>query len=358
MSWSDQCWGWCVTANFNCYKYKLSIDIFLVVVTSATDIGNTRPSAHNPESVARIHEVCFYSLASSTWDDPLLGEPQFGPEVVDSVFRETHASNTPVFEHPCLALSKILSSGTFYYAINSTWDLSSRLSVRLARNAVSSRDIDTFDERFVWNEYILRGLLDFRERLNLHEREEMDRCQFLVRWDWLYISFTEIYHHLQILAIQGYIGVFQVPLRSPPTEGAPTIATLALISRLSWKRAGTRFNTRGVDDDGNCANFVEVCISLDSQGRYLRHWQTETIFTTDQHCVSYVQVRGSVPCMYLSYQIHHFYLKQGNSFQYSGNNKEYRHSDSAFRWPDPTHLNLLSNGILSKWWRTMDPYMQ
>jgi synaptojanin len=36
------------------------------------------------------------------------------------------------------------------------------------------------------------------------------------------------------------------------------MATICLISRLGWKRAGTRFNTRGVDDDGNCANFVEV----------------------------------------------------------------------------------------------------
>jgi hypothetical protein len=47
-------------------------------------------------------------------------------------------------------------------------------------------------------------------------------------------------------------------LPSPPTDGSPVISTLSLISRLGWKRAGTRFNTRGVDDDGNCANFVEV----------------------------------------------------------------------------------------------------
>lgn len=47
-------------------------------------------------------------------------------------------------------------------------------------------------------------------------------------------------------------------LPAPPTDGSPTIATLSLISRLSWKRAGTRFNSRGVDDDGNTANFVEV----------------------------------------------------------------------------------------------------
>lgn len=40
------------------------------------------------------------------------------------------------------------------------------------------------------------------------------------------------------------------------------MATISLISRLSWKRAGTRFNTRGVDDDGNVANFVEVGLYL------------------------------------------------------------------------------------------------
>lgn len=35
---------------------------------------------------------------------------------------------------------------------------------------------------------------------------------------------------------------------------------LSLISRLGWKRAGTRFNVRGIDDDGSVANFVEVCL--------------------------------------------------------------------------------------------------
>lgn len=89
-------------------------------------------------------------------------------------------------------------------------------------------------------------------------------------------------------------------LPAPPTDGAPAIATLSLISRLGWKRAGTRFNTRGVDDDGNTANFVEVTPSLDNNpwlySKYLL--QTETVFCTDQHSVSYVQVRGSVPRMF------------------------------------------------------------
>lgn len=58
--------------------------------------------------------------------------------------------------------------------------------------------------------------------------------------------------------MQGFVGVFDLPLPAPPSHGSPIIGTLAVISRLGCKRAGTRFNTRGVDDDGNVANFVEV----------------------------------------------------------------------------------------------------
>jgi hypothetical protein len=148
---------------------------------------------------------------------------------------------------------------------------------------------------------------------------------------------------LQILAIQGYVGVFQIPLRAPPTDGAPTIATLSLISRLGWKRAGTRFNTRGVDDDGNCANFVEVCSLCFLIGLHLKHHQTETVFSTDQHCVSYVQVRGSVPRMYLGcYDIFTSFLN-GNLFQYFGSNKAFRHLVNAYKSQDPTHRNLRSS---------------
>ncbi|KAF5388077.1 hypothetical protein D9615_000583 [Tricholomella constricta] len=240
-------------------------DIFLALVTSATEVGNTRPSGSKSESVARIHEVSFYSLTSSTWDDlSAASEVLIGPDGVEgAVSRDVYAQTStppPIFEHPCSPLTKIMSSGSFYYALESPWDLSSRLAVRLARDA-SPTDVGAYDERFVWNEYIVQSLLDFRGRLDAHEREDLDRCQFI------------------ILAIQGYVGVFTMSLPAPPTNGAPTIATLSLISRLGWKRAGTRFNTRGVDDDGNTANFVE----------------TETVFSTDQHSVSYVQVRGSVP---------------------------------------------------------------
>ncbi|KAF7432917.1 inositol polyphosphate 5-phosphatase [Pleurotus ostreatus] len=240
-------------------------DIFLAVVTSATEVGNARPSKNKPEVVARIHEVSFYSLTSSVWDDFTAASDALPtPDAIDAMMRDNYTQSNPqnqVLEHPCVPLTKILSSGSFYYAVDSSWDLSSRLSRRLARDPSMAVDIAVFDERFVWNEYIVRSLLDFRERMDPHDREDFDRCQFI------------------ILAIQGYAGIFTMALPAPPTNGTPAITTLSLISRLGWKRAGTRFNTRGVDDDGNCANFVE----------------TEIIFSTDQHCVSYVQVRGSVP---------------------------------------------------------------
>jgi hypothetical protein len=243
-------------------------DIFLAAITTATEVGNTRPSQSLPEKVARIHEVLFYCLTSSSWDDFSSSQDSLvNPENMDTMpSRDTYLqtlNSNAVFEHPCMPLTKILSSGSFYYALDPPWDLSTRLAVRLSRDSRIQNDIGVFDERFVWNEYIIRSLLDFREKLDPHERQDLDRCQFIV------------------LATQGYVGVSTMALPAPPINGAPVIATLSLISRLGWKRAGTRFNTRGVDDDGNTANFVE----------------TETILSTDQHSVSYTQVRGSVPCM-------------------------------------------------------------
>ena len=47
--------------------------------------------------------------------------------------------------------------------------------------------------------------------------------------------------------IQGYVG------HSKPTMDID----LVLISRRRWLMGGTRYNARGIDDEGNVANFVE-----------------------------------------------------------------------------------------------------
>jgi hypothetical protein len=47
--------------------------------------------------------------------------------------------------------------------------------------------------------------------------------------------------------IQGYVG-----------HAKPTLdIDLILISRRRWLLGGTRYNSRGIDDEGNTANFVE-----------------------------------------------------------------------------------------------------
>lgn len=55
--------------------------------------------------------------------------------------------------------------------------------------------------------------------------------------------------------------------------------TVTLISRRSTNRAGVRYLKRGVDDEGNVANFVE----------------TEFVMSIFEHFLSYIQIRGSVP---------------------------------------------------------------
>jgi hypothetical protein len=111
---------------------------------------------------------------------------------------------------------------------------------------------------------MIQPLVDFRSRLAPREKEALDASGILTS------------------AIRGFALTIVVPSSSSPVKtprsGLPS--SMTLISRLSCRRAGTRFNARGIDDDGNVANFVE----------------TETIYYAPTGlCFSYTQVRGSVP---------------------------------------------------------------
>ncbi|XP_065317579.1 phosphatidylinositide phosphatase SAC2-like isoform X2 [Gordionus sp. m RMFG-2023] len=56
-------------------------------------------------------------------------------------------------------------------------------------------------------------------------------------------------------------------------------ATFCLISRRNRHRTGTRYNRRGIDEEGNAANYVE----------------TEQLIRVANHVISFVMVRGSIP---------------------------------------------------------------
>ena len=129
---------------------------------------------------------------------------------------------------------------------------------------MSAFDIDNLDEGFLWNSYMIDPLIKFRSRLAANEKQQLDSSRILTS------------------AIRGFVSTITISSSSAPIRGVRNnlSSTLTLISRLSCRRAGTRFNSRGIDDDGNVANFVE----------------SETIFYHPSSlCFSYAQIRGSVP---------------------------------------------------------------
>lgn len=158
------------------------------MVTSATSIGNLRPGARQPEQVNRIQEVAFFGLNTSLYDDLAAAEGALPSPVhfesADSVMKEySYSQSQPqpsIYEHPAAAIMNLFTSGTFYYAPAPVWDISSRLPERIQKNKEIGDPFSSFDERFVWNEYVVKSLLDFRERLDSFERDELDKCQFIV----------------------------------------------------------------------------------------------------------------------------------------------------------------------------------
>jgi synaptojanin len=158
------------------------------VVTSATSIGNLRPGAHQPEEVHRIQEVAFFGLNTALYDDLGAAEGALPSPVhldsADSVMREYSYSQSQaqpsIYEHPASAITNLFTSGTFYFAPAPVWDISSRLSERIRKNQEVGDPFSSFDERFVWNEFVVKSLLDFREGLDSFEREDLDKCQFIV----------------------------------------------------------------------------------------------------------------------------------------------------------------------------------
>jgi endonuclease/exonuclease/phosphatase family metal-dependent hydrolase len=130
-------------------------------------------------------------------------------------------------------------------------------------------DITSLDQGLLWNSYMISPLLQFRSQLTEVERKALDHSRMLTS------------------VVRGYAATMMIPPSSTPLRRTVSSrpSTLTVISRLSSRRAGTRFNSRGVDDDGNVANFVE----------------TETIFWSPSGvCFSYVQIRGSVPIFWES----------------------------------------------------------
>ncbi|KAI0125909.1 SacI homology domain-containing protein [Xylariales sp. AK1849] len=236
---------------------SINQDVFICVVTHASRVASLRRG----ETVERIANVDFYCLNSAEYDD-VYSLNSWDNELSDSAstYGQNLSRREGDIEYPYQELQKLLSNGSFYYSTD--FDLTNRLQDRPVDS--DTFDIDNFDDSFLWNSFMISPLVQFRSRLLAHEREALDASRILTS------------------AIRGFCSTMTIPQAAAPLQatnsGLPSYLTV--ISRLSCKRAGTRFNSRGIDDDGHVANFVE----------------TETIYWSPSGVLfSYAQVRGSVP---------------------------------------------------------------
>ncbi|XP_055981896.1 synaptojanin-2 [Sorex fumeus] len=158
------------------------------------------------------------------------------------------------------ALRKILNSGVFYFAWSNEGS-SFDLTVRAQKQGDGS---DEWGNSFFWNQLLHVPL----------RRQQVSCC------DWL------------LKVICGVVAIRTV-------YAAHRQAKACLISRISCERAGARFHTRGVNDDGHVSNFVE----------------TEQTIYMDDGVSSFVQLRGSVPLFWeqpgLQVGSHHLRLNRG-----------------------------------------------
>ncbi|KAE8348768.1 SacI homology domain-containing protein [Aspergillus coremiiformis] len=231
-------------------------EVFLCIVTASSNAAAVRPG----ETISRIDSVDFFCLSHSDYENGLEYESE-------SSFAAEEFNRGPSFEnreivsnYPFLALKKLLSDGSFYYSLD--FNLTDRLQDRSDKSAAF--DIESLDEDMLWNSYMIHPLLLFRSHLSPAEKLRLDSSQILT------------------CIIRGFAGTLTIPATAPvlPQLRTNYSSTLTIISRQSSRRAGTRFNARGIDDDGRVANFVE----------------SETIIWIPSNVTfSYVQIRGSVP---------------------------------------------------------------
>ncbi|ANZ77981.1 BA75_05085T0 [Komagataella pastoris] len=229
-------------------------DVFLCVITGKTEVA----TPIDGETVNKIYNVEFHCLNRDAWDFLELdgnGYPVTTSDVNEEALR-SRGSNEATDNHlsyeqnPTYELRRLLSNGSFYYSTN--FDLTSTLQSRDVNS--DSLSFDSFHLDYMWNSYMMKEVVNFRDRLPTDGKKILDRNGFLTT------------------VIRGFAETFRTRIGHQKCNAT-------IISKQSWKRAGTRYNARGIDDEGYVANFVE----------------TELILHSKDLIYAYTEIRGSVP---------------------------------------------------------------
>ncbi|KAK1752579.1 phosphoinositide phosphatase SAC1 [Echria macrotheca] len=227
---------------------QLRLDKYIIVITKAQPVG--RLKGH---MVYKIVSTDFFPLRERQVHDP--DEDRF-----------------------LSLLRSFLKAGPMYFSYSI--DLTNSFQ-RQAQHDTSSPLWTRADDRFFWNRFVQSDFIDFR---NLGGRGQP--------------------------APQPGIDPYILPvmfgmLEIKPTTFKGTPLTVILISRRSRHRAGTRYFTRGLDDQGHAANYneTEQIVILNDTGSGLGGFAGSTDMQSgkrgaegkEMQILSYVQTRGSVP---------------------------------------------------------------
>jgi hypothetical protein len=194
-------------------------------------------------------------------------------------------------EDTYLALLKaLIKSGPMYFSysfdITNTFQRQSQLdpSIPLWKRA---------DDRFFWNKFVHSDLIDFRTSGTRHQQGQQPGVDPYI----LPVMF-------------GMMEIITTRVKSTPL-------TMVLITRRSRHRAGTRYFSRGIDEQGHVSNFNEteqIIILNDSTsglggfagGGGMQNGKVGGSGGKEVQIMSYVQTRGSVPVFWAEVNTLHY----------------------------------------------------
>ncbi|KAG0781054.1 hypothetical protein G6F22_009758 [Rhizopus arrhizus] len=157
-------------------------------------------------------------------------------------------------------LQNHLKSNGFYFSYKYNITLSIQKQVELSAN--NFNDWTKADERFFWNKYLSTKIITASQKMKAGH----DLNKFILP------------------VIQGFVSIKSAVINNRSV-------TFALISRRSQERAGTRYFSRGLDEQGSASNFVET-------EQLLLCDPSKSLVQTNSLCLSYMQTRGSVPAVW------------------------------------------------------------
>lgn len=187
-------------------------------------------------------------------------------------------------------LKSFIKSGPMYFSYS--FDITNTFQ-RQAQLGTSQPLWKRADDRFFWNKFIQSDLIDFRSSGSRQQQGQQPGADPYI----LPVMF-------------GMMEIASSRVKTTPL-------TMVLITRRSRHRAGTRYFSRGLDEDGNVSNFNEteqIIILNDSTsglggfagGGGMQNGKVGASSGKDVQIMSYVQTRGSVPVFWAEVNTLHY----------------------------------------------------